>query len=424
MAQIKSFETFLNEGLTTQYLNPVNEGFETDHYTYRTKGEKIRPFSYADKITGLLATGKLTAADLPGYIKKYGTFEGPQTADQLYSTLLAAPNLAKLDQLISEKATKSETAEELAKWKADPAKKALYALLLVDLDSNDGREDYKNALSKNRSSVIVAGVQTKTKVTQPGTQSQTPQSTTPPNAISVPFTYSQNGSKGDVFVVNEWILSDSFKAAIDQILQEIKQTVDTLTPPADKPKAFCSTIIIESSCSTAPNGTPKSSPGAEKYAGKTISFMDLSKERANSVLNYIKTGLSSVGVLVDSDTKIEIKYLGQNGDGTSGPAWNTVEGADNAAKLAQVKQYQMAKADFEILFNTTSQTITTAVEERPQEKIVPPQVVEVPAGEYKLTIALTTFRLRIKFPKLHFPTIRLPKIGSRRNWGSTKCFKF
>lgn len=423
MSTIKSFETFVNEGLTNHYLPSLNEGMESESYTYRTEEDKLRPMQYMDQITDLIKTGKQDKNTIPGWLRKYGNFEG-KTATQIYSELIANPALAEIDSTIVAKAQKSGTAEELTKWKADPAKQLLYALLLIDLLSSN-RENWKNALDKNRSSVVVADIETKKKVTQPGSTSNKPAESTKPNATEVPFSYTQDGTKGDVFVVNEWILSDAFKAELDARIQDIKATIDLLNPPAGKPKAFCPSISIESSCSTAPNGTPKASPGADKYAGKTISFMDLSKERANAVLNYIKTGLSSVGVLIDADTKISIKAEGQNGDGTSGPAWNTVQGADNAAKLAQVKPYQMAKADFIILFNDTTATATPSVETKPEGDIVQPQMIEVPVGEYKLTISINTFRIHI--PEFHLPRIkiRLPKLGSgKRNWGSTKCFKF
>lgn len=424
MAQIKSFETFLNEGLTNQYLNTVNEGFESDSFTYTTKGSTISPLNYANAFTTAVIDGKLTKALIPSWITGYAPITEGQSAQQVYSALMASPTLTEIDAILMAKAKKSETAEELTKWKMDPEKQLLYAMLLIDLNSNN-RDDWRNALGKNRTSVVVADIETKKKITQPGSASNQPAKSDKPNATEVPFTYTQDGSKGDVFVVNEWILSDAFKAALNARIQDIKETVDLLNPPAGKPKAFCPAISIESSCSTAPNGTPKSSPGAEKYAGQPISFMNLSKERANAVLNYIKAGLTSVGVLVDADTKISIKADGQNGDGTSGPAWNTVQGADNATKLAQVKPYQMAKVDFVILFNDTTALVTPSVETKPEGEVVPPQIVEVPAGEYKLTMSIRTFRF--KLPSINLPriNIRLPKLGGgRRNWGSTKCFKF
>lgn len=85
----------------------------------------------------------------------------------------------------------------------------------------------------------------------------------------------------------------------------------------------------------------------------------------------------------------------------------------------------MAKVDFVILFNDTTALVTPSVETKPEGEVVPPQIVEVPAGEYKLTMSIRTFRF--KLPSINLPriNIRLPKLGGgRRNWGSTKCFKF
>ena len=423
MLIIKSFETFINEGLTNHYLDPITEGLDKDQLNYRTEGSTLRPGQYFDSIVAGLQTGTMKITSNLMWLNRYGKFEG-KTASEIYQNLIKNPALIEIDQIITAKAQESGTSEELAKWKADPDKQLLYTLLLIDLNS-ERRDDWRSALTKGRSSVIVSDIETKKKITSPGSSQGKPATDDQHNATAVPFTYSQDGSKGDVFVVNEWILSNSFKAELDARIQDIKATVDLLNPPAGKPKAFCSEIQVESSCSTAPNGTPKASPNASKYAGSKISFMDLSTERANAVLNYVKTGLTSVGVLVDADTKVIIQAAGQNGDGTSGPAWNTVKGTTNEEKLAQIKKHQMAKADFVIMFNDTTATVTPSEETGPTEGTITPQMVEVPAGEYKLAIAITTFRF--KLPKIKLPRIqiRLPKLGnSKRNWGSTKCPKW
>lgn len=423
MKSIKSFESFVNEGLTDQYLNPINEGWESSSYTYRTEGTTLRPMQYADAFTKAAASGQLTKAAIPGWISRYGNFEG-QTSQQVYASLIANPALAEVDAILVAKAQKSGTAEELAKWKADPAKQLLYAILLVDL-SSDTREEWRKALDKNRSSVVVADVQTKSKVPAPGSTNTPLPDGQKPNAISVPFSFAKDGAKGDVFVVNEWIISNQFKAEIDAIVKSIKETTDKINPPSGKPKAFLDSITIESSCSTAPNGTPKSSPGAEKYAGKTISFMDLSKERANAVLEYVKTSLTAAGVLIDADTKVQIKAEGQNGDGTSGPAWNTVEGTDNVAKLAQVKKYQMAKADFVVMFNDVKTSVTPSTEERTIPEVTPAQMVEVTNGEYKLVMSTRTFSIKLEIPRINFDPFRPIKNWlEKRRWGSTKCYKW
>jgi hypothetical protein len=408
MSTIKSFESFVNEGLTNQYLEPVTEGLDKEQHSYRTEGANLRPSKYFDQVTTVLQTGTLTKDNIPPWLNRYGNFEG-KSANEIYQVLMAKEALIEIDSIITAKAQRSNTAEELAKWKADPDKNLLYAMVLLDLNSTR-HESWRSALDKGRTSVIVSDIETKKKLTSPSGSTGLPAKQDEPNATAVPFTYAQDGSKGDVFVINEWILSESFKSELNARIQDIKATVDLLNPPTGQPKAFCSEIQIESSCSTAPNGTPKASPNASKYAGSKISFMDLSTERANAVLNYIKTGLSSVGVLIDADTKVTIKAAGSNGDGTSGPAWNTVQGTSNEEKLAQVKKYQMAKADFVIMFNDTVATITPSEETKPEGSPVPPQLVEVPADEYKLTISMTTFRFHL--PKIKLPRIqiRLPKI--------------
>jgi hypothetical protein len=407
MSTIKSFDTFINEGLTNQYLTPVNEGLENESYTYRTEASNLRPMLYFDQVTTALQTGTLNKGNIPGWLKRYGNFEG-KSADQIYQSLITNAALTEIDSIITAKAQASGTAEELAKWKADPTKNLLYAMILLDLNSNN-RDYQRGWLDKGRSSVVVSSVETKAKVkTNPSTATADP-SQPKPNSVSIPFQFAKDGSKGDVFVVNEWILSEEFKSSINEIINGIKETISTLTPPEGKPKAFCPTITINSSCSTAPNGTPKSSPNASKYAGKTISFMDLSTERANAVSTYLKTKLAEVGVLIDADTKVTINAAGQNGDGTSGPAWNEVEGVNNAEKLAKVKQYQMAEINFEVMFNTSTTTLTPSKENKPETETIPAEVLDVKSGEYKLMISIKTFRIHL--PELHMP--RLPRINIR-----------
>jgi hypothetical protein len=410
MSTIKSFDTFINEGLTNQYLDSVNEGLDTESYTYRTNASTLRPMQSFDQVTNALQTGTLNKGNIPGWLKRYGNFEG-KTSDQIYQSLITNAALTEIDSIITAKSQVSGTADELAKWKADPTKNLLYAMILLDLNSNN-REYAREWLNKGRGSVVVSNFETKTKVkTKPSSITSTP-APTKPNSVSVPFQFAKDGSKGDVFVVNEWILSEEFKSSIDEIANGIKETILTLTPPAGKPKAFCPAITINSSCSTAPNGTPKSSPGASKYAGKIISFMDLSNERANAVSTYLKTKLTEAGVLIDADTKVTINAAGQNGNGTSGPAWNEVEGVNNADKLAKIKQYQMAEIKFDIMFNTSTTTITPSKEAKPTVEEIPAEILDVKSGEYKLTISIKTFRIHL--PEIHMPrlnfNIRLPKI--------------
>ena len=154
--------------------------------------------------------------------------------------------------------------------------------------------------------------------------------------------------------------------------------------------------------------------------------MDLSKERANAVLEYVKTSPTAAGVLIDADTKVQIKAEGQNGDGTSGPAWNTVEGTDNAAKLAQVKKYQMAKADFVVMFNDVNTSVTPSTEERTIPEVTPAQMVEVTNGEYKLVMSTRTFSIKIpELTRINFDPFRpIRNWLEKRRWGSTKCYKW
>ena len=77
---------------------------------------------------------------------------------------MAKEALIEIDLIITAKAQKSNTAEELIKWKADSTKNLLYAMVLLDLNSNN-REAWRSALDKGRTSVIVSDIETKKKIT-------------------------------------------------------------------------------------------------------------------------------------------------------------------------------------------------------------------------------------------------------------------
>jgi hypothetical protein len=124
--------------------------------------------------------------------------------------------------------------------------------------------------------------------------------------------------------------------------------------------------------------------------------------------------LAEAGVLIDADTKVTIETAGQNGDGTSGPAWNEVKGATNTDKLAQIKKFQMADVSFEILFNDTKTTVTPSIETKVEGTAIPGDIVEVPAGEYKITLSTRIFRLHwpeLTLPRLPRISIKLPRLG-------------
>ena len=128
---------------------------ESEGYTYETLGEKIKQLGYLNVPFQNIKAGKYTAKNIPGYISKYANLVGV-TQDKVYAALLANPDLAEIDAMITAKAEKSGTSDELNAWKANPAKNFMYAFILLDIDMN--REEWKRWLNRNKSSVVVADV--------------------------------------------------------------------------------------------------------------------------------------------------------------------------------------------------------------------------------------------------------------------------
>ncbi len=69
----------------------------------------------------------------------------------------------------------------------------------------------------------------------------------------------------------------------------------------------------------------------------------------------------------------------------------------------------MAEINFEVMFNTSTTTLTPSKENKPETESVPAEVLDVKSGEYKLMISIRTFRIHL--PEIHMP--RLPRINIR-----------
>lgn len=149
----------------------------------------------------------------------------------------------------------------------------------------------------------------------------------------------------DFFVDNHYETTDVFKNLFeaDVVKPLTDQAASMQTPTGGKPKMFLKDLIITTSCSTLPNG--------QSPDGKTYTFKELSQKRNDSALAYIKEKLSSIGVLIDGDTKITQEFLGENGDGTSGPKWT---GKD--ADRPKYEQYKILDVELGITLNIPPST--------------------------------------------------------------------
>ena len=237
----------------------------------------------------------------------------------------------------------------------------------------------------------------------------------------------------DFFEFNSWTLSDKFKTWItDNVINPSRETISKLNPPEGKPKSYLNSLKITTSCSTIPNGV---SPEDKKKH----TFAELSDLRAESAIKYLKEELAKLGVLIDGDTKIEKSTKGTNTGkkstvayasqpigadltGTSGEEWDTTN-----ANKEELKKYQKVEIEAGVIFNTTKKSEPVkGAETKPEPlKIDPAKPIEIKEKAFFVTITGGK-KPKIKLPDLDF-TLDLGKIfrfRSKRNWGSTKCYKF
>lgn len=172
------------------------------------------------------------------------------------------------------------------------------------------------------------------------------------------------------------------------IIQPLVAQMATLKSPAGKPKGFLELIDVVSSCSTLPNG-----PSPD---GKTYTFDELSKLRAETAMNYIIGELQKIGILVNDTTKKTMDYMGTNGDGTSGPSWLKVPQAEKNAKRPEFEKYKKVDIELSVILNYS---------EEPQVETTPDTTIRIPTDDYLVEFS--------KKPKKGI-YIRLPKI--RLNW--------
>ena len=111
------------------------------------------------------------------------------------------------------------------------------------------------------------------------------------------------------------------KQSFAKAVEEYKSGYKDLEFPGP---VYISGIKVTSSSSTIPHG--KNMPAKYQNAeGSTEGFKNLSEDRGKALLDFILQFIKSdKSIVTDSDTRVsEIDFLGENGDGTSGPKWNS-----------------------------------------------------------------------------------------------------
>jgi hypothetical protein len=195
---------------------------------------------------------------------------------------------------------------------------------------------------------------------------------------------SSNFFKDNYYEVTPLFVETVKKDIIDPLIQQMSE----LTPAQGTPKAFLQDIDVVSSCSTLPNG-----PSPD---GKTYTFDQLSKLRAQTAMNYVIAQLQKIGVVVNETTTKEMSYLGENGDGTSGPSWLKVPQAEKKARRPEFDKYKMIDIELSIILNTGKE---------PGGDKTPDTILQIPTDDYTIEFSK---------PGKGSISFRLPKI--RLNW--------
>jgi hypothetical protein len=154
-----------------------------------------------------------------------------------------------------------------------------------------------------------------TEVIEPGVEIQTDQTLVQPN----------------FFAFNEATLTPQFKAFINEnVISNINQLKQVLQEHGGTGKGVLDSLSINASSSKLRNGESKTvendgkncstNPATKQPFQACPTHLTLSKARAEAAKNYIVEELRKNGIEVD-ESKIVLNYQGENGDGTSGPAF-------------------------------------------------------------------------------------------------------
>lgn len=126
------------------------------------------------------------------------------------------------------------------------------------------------------------------------------------------------------FVDNCYETTPVFTEQIDKLIEGVIALAQGKEAPEGKKQFWLAALEIGSSCSAVPNGTRC----GNTTLSKPMTFPELAEARANAAKEYLMEKLKEIncgfGVYNDDgdETKITINSKGENGDGTSGPAWD------------------------------------------------------------------------------------------------------
>jgi hypothetical protein len=188
------------------------------------------------------------------------------------------------------------------------------------------------------------------------------------------------------------------KQAFAKAVEEYKSGYKDLEFPGP---VYISGIKVTSSSSTIPHG--KNMPAKYQNAeGSTEGFKNLSEDRGKALLDFILQYVQSdKSIVTDSNTRVsEIDFLGENGDGTSGPKWNS------DAYKANPTQYT----------NNQQAFVTLEFAAIPKPPTPPPPVVKA-VNDFSIRASgegRKRFFIELDLPRINLPSFRIGglRIGS------------
>ena len=255
--------------------------------------------------------------------------------------------------------------------------------------------------------------------------------------IVVPVTLPVESDPSELFDDCKFKPTNEFVSEVDGIINKIEEQKKTMSDP----QIYCKYINVESSASRLRNICDD----------KNLSWLKLSKLRNDSAVKYLRSRLSEVGVLIDSDTKIYQDYKGRNGDGSSGP--NPPKGfrynndgtasfscGDKSEKGQKCKgtrnefggphsdksdydEYKFVLMDVGLIFKGQREPDPDVVDKDPEVKEIKTELYDISFYVPPTGFSFWLPNIMIRLPKWKIKWHK-GKYKKGKDWGSTKCPKF
>lgn len=207
------------------------------------------------------------------------------------------------------------------------------AFYLFIFDKSDGILNQLSSVRKKTRSIIVDNSKTIQDVPKTPEEVEVP---------SLAFTdtdvnFDNKFATGSPNLKSEYI--QGFAQSLSKMMKDTKDLLikNNTNPAVSFPgRIYISEIIIKSSSSKVPQSKlPAPYTTDPNNPQDTTGFLNLSKDRAESMKKLVEKFISdnSRVVFTDEKTKMEVDFKGKNGDGTSGIPWDKSKGSQDPAYL-------------------------------------------------------------------------------------------